>query len=139
GQEARGIKLTAIEERLGEAQIIGGGRDRAGPAGVVTGLFGDGEEFDRLTARRVGSEWLGDTTQVARPYPEAGVVHLQRLEQALIKKFGETLTGYCLDDAAEQVHRQAGFPDGAGVVGGGGVGQAVDLLVRLYVALVATG
>ena len=69
-----------------------------------------------------------------RLYPEAGVVHLQRLEQALIKKFGETLTGYCLDDAAEQVHRQAVFPDGAGLVGEGGFGEAVDLLVRLYVA-----
>ncbi len=95
---------------MGKVEIVGGSGEQAAPArkhrrrktAVYLRAFG-GLQAAAL-ARRVHADQAVD---LFFGNPEAGIAHLERGEDAFLKKFGQALARNLFDQAAEHVMRQA--------------------------------
>ena len=106
-------RLPPFEQHLGEPDVVGRGRGQAAAAGgerrrtrvlAVHRRVGDDERAAQL--RVVGHE----PAALLLGHPERGVVHAERIQDALFDEGVERLAGGDLDDAPQDVGRHAVVP-----------------------------
>ena len=100
------------------------------------GSLRDIDQLVRLAAGGIDRKRLGEPSHLGGRHPEPRVLHLQRLEQPLCEKIRQALARGRLDHTAEQIDREAVFPDRAGLMRQRRLGEALDLLGRREIARV---
>ena len=129
-EHASALEAAAVEEHLGEAGVVAGRGHRAAAAAVELPRHAGIMQLVLRAGVGMRGQRLRDTRALVGRDEERRVGHLQRPVDALREELAERLAGHDLDDAAEDVGRQAVLPPRAGLVEQWRLAQALDELVH---------
>lgn len=114
-QNLRPVERAAVQQHLGEPEIVARGGNEPHATRVVRRRGRDVDHLDRF-AGGVRREGLGQPAHGVLRNMEARRVHLQWPEHTLLQEVSKALARRALDHAAEHIGGEAVFPDRPGLV-----------------------
>jgi len=117
-QDSHIIELAAVEQHLGETQVVGRGGDKSATAGEIPRPLRKVARFARFLGRDHGIFLVrrvdgGQAFYIFRWHEETGVLHAEGFENAFFKELVERLPGHNLYKTAKDIGGEAVLPDGA--------------------------
>ncbi len=131
---SRALERAAVQEHLGEAHVVAGGRHAAAAATFELRRLRGIEQLDLLVRVGIDRQRLREARLPVGGDDETRVGHLERTEDALGENLAERLARHDFDDAPENIGREAVLPRRTRLIQERQLGEPRDELLRRELA-----